>query len=218
MPGYVVRTSSIIEGMNDTTAATRPDSDALFETASEQAGYFTAVQARAAGYSWPLLSYHAKHGRFVRVARGLYRLRDYPSSPREELIAAWLRLAPDAAISHDSALEVLGLSDIIPGSIHLTVPRARRKLARQLGVSTHTTTRPLDAAEVFTREGLRMTTPARTIVDVAESGVAPEQVIEATRQAIDRGLTTPARMRAAARSRGRRVRTLIESALSEMTP
>jgi len=203
--------------MNDRTAAQGPDSDALFATASEQAGYFTAAQARDAGYSWPLLSYHAKHGRFVRVARGLYRLRDYPSSPREELIAAWLRLAPDAAISHDSALEVLGLSDIIPGSIHLTVPRARRKLARQLGVSTHTTTRRLDAAEVFTREGLRMTTPARTIVDVAESGAAPEQVIEATRQAIARGLTTPARMRAAARSRGRRVRNLIESALSEMT-
>ena len=203
--------------MNDTTVATRPDSEALFATASEQAGYFTAAQARAAGYSWPLLSYHAKHGRFVRVARGLYRLRDYPSSPREELIAAWLRLAPDAAISHDSALEVLNLSDIIPGSIHLTVPRARRRLARLPGVSTHTTTRPLGAADVFTREGLRMTTPARTIADVAESGAAPEQVIAATRQAIERGLTTPARIRAAARSRGRRIRNLIESALSVTT-
>lgn len=203
--------------MNDTTAATRPNPEALFATASEQAGYFTAAQARAAGYSWPLLSYHAKHGRFVRVARGLYRLRDYPSSPREELIAAWLRLAPDAAISHESALEVLDLSDIIPGSIHLTVPRARRKLARMPGVSTHTTTRPLDAADVFTRDGLRLTTPARTIVDVAESAAAPEQVIQATRQAIDRGLTTPARMRAAARSRSLRVRNLIDQALSETT-
>ncbi len=203
--------------MDDTTAEARPNSEALFAIASEQAGYFTAAQARAAGYSWPLLSYHAKHGRFVRVARSLYRLRDYPSSPREELIAAWLRLAPDAVISHDSALEVLNLSDIIPGSIHLTVPRARRRLARMPGVSTHTTTRPLGAADVFTREGLRMTTPARTIVDVAESGAAPEQVIAATRQAIERGLTTPARIRAAARSRGRRTRNLIESALSVTT-
>lgn len=151
------------------------------------------------------------------MARGLYRLRDYPSSPREELIAAWLRVAPDAAISQDSALEVLNLSDIIPGSIHLTVPRARRRLARLPGVSTHKTTRPPVAADVFTREGLRMTTPARTIVDVAESGAAPEQVIAATRQAIERGLTTPARIRAAARSRGRRIRNLIESALSVTT-
>jgi predicted transcriptional regulator of viral defense system len=201
--------------MNDTTAATRPDSEALFATASEQAGYFTAAQARAAGYSWPLLSYHAKHGRFVRVARGVYRLRDYPSSPRQELFAGWLRLAPVAAISHESALELLALSDVVPSSIHLTVPRARRRLARQPGVLTHTTTRPLGAADIFTREGLRMTTPARTIVDVAESGVAPEQVIAAIRQAIQRGLTTPSRMQEAARFRGRRIRNLVDTALTE---
>jgi predicted transcriptional regulator of viral defense system len=200
--------------MNDTTTGARPDFEALFATASEQAGYFTAAQAKAAGYSWPLLSYHARRGRFVRVARGLYRLRDYPSSPREELIAAWLRLAPDAAISHESALELLDLSDIIPDSIHLTVPRARRRLARQPGVVTHTTTRPLDAGEVITREGVRLTAPARTILDVAESGGAPEQVVRATRDAIDRGLTTPAGIRAAAGSRGRRVKHLIETALS----
>lgn len=201
--------------MNDTVAGGSPDFEALFGTASEQAGYFTAAQARAAGYSWPLLSYHAKQGRFVRVARGLYRLRDYPSSPREELIAAWLRLAPEATISHESALELLDLSDAIPGSIHLTVPRARRKLARQPGVTTHTTTRPLEAGDVMTREGVRITTTERTIADAAEGGLAPEQIVIAVRQAIDRGLTTPARIRAAASGRGRRVRNLIETGLSE---
>jgi predicted transcriptional regulator of viral defense system len=200
--------------MNDTIYTMRPDFEALFGTASEQAGYFTAAQARAAGYSWPLLSYHAKHGRFVRVARGLYRLRDYPPSPREELIAAWLRLAPDAAISHESALELLDLSDVIPGSVHLTVPRARRKLIRQPGVTTHTTTRPLDAGNVMTREGVRVTTPERTIVDVAASGTAPEQVIMAIRQAIDRGLTTPTRIREVALTRSHRVRSIIETGLT----
>ncbi len=201
--------------MNDTTAAEGPDWEALFATASEQAGYFTAAQGRTAGYSWKLLSYHAKNGRFVRVARGLYRLRDYPSSPREELIAAWLRLAPDAAVSHESALEALGLSDVIPDTIHLTVPRARRKLSRTPGVSIHTTIRPLEGSDVLTRDGVRLTAPARTIVDVAEAGAAPEQVVLATRQAVERGLTTPARVRAAARSRSRRVRDLIETALAE---
>jgi predicted transcriptional regulator of viral defense system len=201
--------------MNDTVRAAKPDSEALFATASEQAGYFTAAQARTAGYSWPLISYHAKQGRFVRVARGLYRLRDYPSSPREDLIAAWLRLAPDAAVSHESALEALDLSDVIPDSIHLTVPRARRKLSRTPGVSIHTTIRPLEVTDVLTRDGVRLTAPARTIVDVAEAGIAPEQVVFATRQAVERGLTTAARVRAAARSRSRRVRDLIETALAE---
>jgi predicted transcriptional regulator of viral defense system len=202
----------------DDTSERSPDFAALFGAASEQAGYFTATQARAAGYSWPLLSYHAKSGRFIRVARGLYRLRDYPSSPREEVVAAWLRLAPDAAISHESALELLDLSDVIPDSIHLTVPRSRRKLVRQSGVTVHTTTRPLGPDDVLTREGVRVTTPERTIVDVAESGIAPEQTVMAIRQAIERRLTTPVRVREAARTRSRRVRDLVESGVARAAP
>jgi predicted transcriptional regulator of viral defense system len=202
----------------DDTSERSPDFAALFGAASEQAGYFTATQARAAGYSWPLLSYHAKSGRFIRVARGLYRLRDYPSSPREEVVAAWLRLAPDAAISHESALELLDLSDVIPDSIHLTVPRSRLKLVRQSGVTVHTTTRPLGPDDVLTREGVRVTTPERTIVDVAESGIAPEQTVRAIRQAIERRLTTPVRVREAARTRSRRVRDLVESGVARAAP
>ena len=192
----------------------RPDHERLFDIATEQAGYFTTAQARGCGFSSPLLSHHAKSGRFVRVARGLYRFRDYPSSPREELLAAWLRLAPEAVVSHESALELLGLSEIIPNLIHLSVPRARRKLARRSGVALHTTTRPLDGAEMVVRSGMRLTGPARTIADVAEAGLAPDQVVRATAQAIDRGLATPSRLRDAVMGRGRRVGQLIEVALA----
>jgi predicted transcriptional regulator of viral defense system len=200
--------------MDDTEAATRPDHERLFDIATEQAGYFTTAQARDCGFSSPLLSHHAKSGRFVRLARGLYRFRDYPSSPREELLAAWLPLAPGAVVSHESALELLGLSDIIPNLIHLSVPRTRRKLTRRTGVALHTTTRPLDGSDVVVRDGMRLTGPARTIADVADAALAPEQVIRAAAQAIDRGLTTPSRLREAARGRGRRVEQLIEFALA----
>jgi predicted transcriptional regulator of viral defense system len=200
--------------MDDTGTATRPDHDRLFDIATEQAGYFTTAQARDCGFSSPLLSHHAKSGRFVRVARGLYRFRDYPSSPREEILAAWLRLAPEAVVSHESALELLGLSEIIPNLIHVSVPRARRKLARRPGVALHTTTRPLDGAEMVVRSGMRLTGPARTIADVAEAGLAPDQVVRATAQAIDRGLTTPSRLREAVLGRGRRVGQLVEIAIA----
>lgn len=193
--------------------ATRPDHEGLFDIATEQAGYFTTAQARASGFSSPLITHHAQSGRFVRVARGLYRLRDYPASPREELLAAWLRLAPEAVVSHESALELLGFSDVIPHKIHLSVSRRRRRLARPSGVVIHTTTRPLDGSDVVVRDGMRLTGPARTIVDVAETGVAPEQVVRAAQQAIDRGMTTPDRLREAARDRGRRVGQLMEIAL-----
>ena len=200
--------------MDDTTAAKRPDHARLFAIATEQAGYFATAQAGDCGFSSPLLTHHATSGRFVRVARGLYRLRDYPSSPREALLAAWLRLAPGAVVSHESALELLGLSDIIPDLIHLSVPRSRRKLARRFGVALHTTTRPLDGSDVVVRDGMRLTAPARTIVDIAEAGVAPEQVVRAARQAVNRGLTTPSRLQEAALGRGRRVRQLVEIALA----
>lgn len=212
-PSHVVSNLSIIQGMND-TSVTHPDHEALFGIATGQAGYFTTAQARDCGFSSPLITHHAKSGRFVRVARGVYRLRDYPSSPREELLAAWLRLAPAAVVSHESALELLGLSDSIPNLIHVSVPRSRRKLSRQSGVVLHTTTRPLAGPDTVVRRGMRLTGPARTIADVAEAGGAPDQVVRAARQAIDRGLTTPSRLREAAHGRGRRVEQLVEVALA----
>ena len=61
---------------------------------------------------------------------------------------------------------------------------------------------------------MRLTGPARTIVDVAETGGAPEQVVRAAQRAADRGMTTPGRLREAAHGRGRRVEQLVEIALA----
>jgi predicted transcriptional regulator of viral defense system len=199
--------------VNDKKAAQRPDHEALFEMASAQAGYFTTAQALDHGFSSALLTHHAKTGRFLRAGRGLYRLRDYPSAPDEKIVAAWLRQAPNAVVSHESALELLGLSDIIADRVHLTVPRERRRLVPQTGVTIHTTTHPLADTDVTSRQGVRLTAPARTIVDVAAAGMAPDQVSAAVRQALERGLTTPALLRQAARSRGRRVERMVEAAL-----
>lgn len=201
--------------MNDTTGL--PNHEELFATASAQAGYFTTAQAEACGFSSALLTHHAKSGRFVRVARGLYRLRDYPDETNEEIVAAWLRQAPNAVVSHESALLLLGLSDVIADKVHLTVPRARRRLVNQPGVVIHTTTRPLAEADVLSRQGVRVTGPERTIVDVAEVGVAPDQVVAAVHSALDRSLTTSSRLRDAARTRSRRVQRLVDQALTEPT-
>ncbi len=181
-----------------------PTEDTLFELASSQSGYFTAAQARACGCSWALLSHHAASGRFVRARRGLYRFRNYPSAPHEEVAAAWLAAGPAAVVSHESALDLLGLAGTIPSAIHLTVPRASRSLLVQPGVRIHTATRPPGADEVVTRSGMRVTAAVRTIIDVAAGGLDPDQVARAARQAIDRGLATPDQLLLAARQRGGR--------------
>ena len=115
-----------------------PDQDCLFEVADSQRGYFTSSQARTCGYSWALLSYHVTSGRLMRVQRGLYRLRQYPSSPREEVLVAMLAAGSGAVVSHDSALDIFGLADVIPDAIHVTVPRSRRSWQAPPSVAMHT--------------------------------------------------------------------------------
>jgi len=200
--------------MHDITMT--PDAQELFALSSEQAGYFTSAQAHTHGYSAQLLSYHADQGRFERVRRGLYRLRDYPSSPREEVMAAWLAAGKaSAVVSHESALEMLGLSDVVPSTIHLLVPRGRRWVRALPGVTMHTTADDLAPDEIVTRQGMRIAAPMRTILDVADSGTAPEQVIMAVGQARARGMISAARLRQAATGRDRRVRELIDRALED---
>lgn len=192
---------------------THPNKALLFDIAATQSGYFTTAQARTSGYSRALLAHHAATGRFVRARRGLYRFRQYPSSPREEVMAAWLAMAPDAVVSHESALDLLGLADTIPDHIHLTVPRSKRSLRPQQQVTLHTATQPPQPDEIVVREGMKLTSPSRTILDVAQSAGAPDQVARAIRQALEGGLTTRDRLLAGARHRGKRVEALVEGLL-----
>ena len=206
--------------MGDTKAETKsletfaPDRSRLFEIASEQGGYFTSEQARACGFSWALLSHHVKNGRFIRVRRGLYRFQEYPSSPREHVLAAWLAVGKETAVvSHESALDVLGLSDVIPDAVHITVPRSRRNLPSLPGVKIHTTARPIKPADRVMREGMAVTSAKRSILDAAEAGTAPEQIEKAIIQAIDKGMATARQLKRDAGERGRRVAGLVADAI-----
>ena len=194
----------------------KPSRDQLFELASEQGGYFTAAQAQGCGFSRALLAHHAKSGRFLRVRQGLYRFREYPSSSREDVIAAWLATGREiAVVSHESALDLLGLSDVVPEVVHLTVPRARRYRSKSPGLAIHTTTRRLGKSDIVIRDGIRVTAATRSIIDAAEAGTAPEQIMVAISQALDRGTATESKLHAAAKARGGRVERLVRQVLEE---
>ena len=140
-----------------------PDHDALYHLAEPQAGYFTARQASRAGFSWERLTDYSKNGRFQRLAHGIYRLTRFPSSRFEDLFVVWLKCGPKSAISHESALALYDLSDVLPAEVHVTVPRTASR--RRNGISLHTNR--LRPADVVKREGLPVTSVARTIADVA---------------------------------------------------
>jgi predicted transcriptional regulator of viral defense system len=201
----------------DDAARSRPDRQALFDIASEQDGYFTAEQAAACGYAPDMLTYHANTGAFRRVYRGVYRFRDYPSSPHEDVFAAWLAVGKDeAVVSHETALDLWDLSDVVPGAVHLTLPRSHRSRAKRSlpGVIIHTTSRQLADSDVRRQYGIRLTSPERTVLDAAETGTQPEQIERAVGQAFRRGWIDLTRLRKAAEGRGTRVADLIVRALA----
>ncbi|CAN5905747.1 hypothetical protein BH23ACT10_BH23ACT10_19730 [soil metagenome] len=193
------------------------DPDALYRLAESQAGYFTTHQAERIGMHRSTLRHHARpNGRYQRARRGLYRLRHFPSSPHEHVVAAWLPLeGTGALVSHDSALELYELSDTIPDAVHISIPRTTRGRRPRSGVRFHTMEHPPTSNEIRIVHGLPVTTPERTIVDAFEAGSQVEQVEMAVRQALDRGLTTRRRLRSAGSTRSRRVQAFIERSLME---
>jgi|SRR5690606_9396225 len=197
--------------MSDTISRDR--FECLFAIAASQMGHVTTRQARDCGMASNLIEYHVRRGRLKRVHRGVYRLRDYPSAPREEVMAAWLAAGPHrAVVSHESALDLFQLGDVIPDDIHLMVSRSVRNLPRLEGVRFHTTSIPLTDDDVVVRDGIRITSVARTILDLAQSGLAPDQIDLAVRQALDRGLVLEDQLETAASGRSHRVQQLIRDA------
>jgi predicted transcriptional regulator of viral defense system len=190
----------------------------LYELAASQAGYFTAAQARGLGYTPRGLHHHVAAGHLERVRRGFYRLVGVPSDPHEDVVAAWLRFASRrAVVSHDTALVLYDLEPSRSHEIHLTMPRGHRPRNRQseTGIRLHTTVEPLRRNEVANRFGVLVTSPARTVADIAEVGVEPGVVVQATARALAIGLVTPDELRAAVKRRSARVRRLVERAIGE---
>ena len=108
--------------------ATRsPDWDHLFEIGAAQEGLFTARQAAEAGYSPQLLAHHLGAGRMSRVRRGVYRIVHFPAGDHEDLTAIWLWSDREGVFSHQTALALHDLSDVLPAQVHLTLPEGWRK-------------------------------------------------------------------------------------------
>jgi predicted transcriptional regulator of viral defense system len=165
-----------------------PDRDRLFATASSQEGLFTATQAADAGYSLQLLAHHLRAKTVIRVRRGIYRLVHFPAGEHEDLVAVWLWSGQQGVVSHHSALARHGLSDALPGTLHLTLPLAwlRRRLRAPTGLMLHHADLP--ATDRTWHGPVPMTSVGRTLVDCAQAGLSPDLMQRAAQQALRRGL------------------------------
>jgi hypothetical protein len=99
-----------------------------------------------------------------RVYRGVYVVGHLALSPLANERAAVLTCGPRSVVSHWSAAYLWGLIDERPSATDLTMtdPACRKRA----GLRVHEVAR-LFAADVRTKGGIRLTSPARTIVELA---------------------------------------------------
>jgi len=161
----------------------------LLAAAAAQHGYFTTELAAEHGISRRALSWRAQNGSAERIAHGLYRLPHWPPDPSDELYALQA-IAPFGTFSHDTALTLLGLTDIIPSTIHFTIPETSRLRSRP-GVTLHRSRRGAMTDRTL-RDGLWVSTARRALLDAAREGADPDQLVSAARDARERAMLTPA--------------------------
>lgn len=165
---------------------------ALAGVTAYQWGMITTAQARQVGISAQTMAALAKQELLERVRHGVYRMAGAPSDPADGLRAAWLAMAPElapdaqltadavAVVSHRSAADLHGLGDMNAFEFEFTV--AGRRQSRDKGIVFHRGT--LSLQEWMLVGGLPVTTPARTVVDLAREGIDGGHLAGVARDAI----------------------------------
>jgi predicted transcriptional regulator of viral defense system len=184
-------------------SGTQPQWNRLYEVASGQAGYFTAKEARDAGFSLPLLQHHLDAGRVERSQRGVFRLVTFPPTEEEGLVPTWLWSRREGTFSHETALTLHQLSDALPSKMHLTVPMTWKK--RRIKIPRNLV---LHFADVHDddrewRGPIQLTKPLRTVIDCSVDAVSTDLVEQAVREGVRRRLFTRANVKQALTQRTR---------------
>lgn len=155
--------------------------------AADHQGAVAYADLRGAGLTRGAIDHRVGRGRLHRRHRGVYLVGHEVPADRAPLFAATLALGPDAYVRHRSALEQHGVLAALQGPVHVTVVgRCRRSRA---GIRVHRTTR-IAPEDLGTLAGLRITSPARAILDFADTAT-PRELERAVNEAHVQRLATP---------------------------
>jgi hypothetical protein len=173
--------------------------ECLYQVSEAQQGYFTARQAVACGYPTSSHVYHLKVGTWQREYRGIYRLTRFPPTDHAQYVlwSLWSRNrqgVPQGVYSHQTALSLFDLSDLMPARLHMTVPPAfRRNSPTPKVLVLHRGGIVPD--EMEERQGFRVVRPIRAVADLlAEASVSSDHLQMALREGLRRGVITRAEL------------------------
>ena len=181
---------------------------ALAEVSTRQHGVVTTAQLHACGFGRAAITHRVETRQLVRLHRGVYRVGPN-QSPLAAATAAVLACGPEAVLSHRSAAALHGFGKW-GGPIEVTGPTHRR---HKEGVRVHEAT--LEEWEVTRVEGLLVTTPLRTIRDLAAETSRDELERTIAEAQIQRKLNRPSLTSAVDQHAGRRGAVALRAAASE---
>jgi hypothetical protein len=136
----------------------------IAQIAALQLGNITRPQLLGLGMSPPAIARWVKTGRLYRLHRGVYSVGCPPVTPLERAAAAVLACGERATLSHSSAMTLWGFWKRWDEPFEVTVAGDRRPS----GITVHRAAGLL-RRDIWTRQGIRVTSPARTLLDSAPS-------------------------------------------------
>jgi hypothetical protein len=156
----------------------------LAEFASAQHGAFDRSQALELGLSENQVDYRVRTGAWLVIDHGVYKMAGTPETWHQRVMAACL--AGPAVASHRSAAALWKMLDMETDLVEVTALRHRRRHAS--AVVWHESYH-LSEREVTERDGIAVTKPVRTILDL---GVVldPDVLEEVVDDALRRGLVS----------------------------
>ena len=154
---------------------------AIADVAAKQHGNITRKQLLGLGLDDAAIAYRVKIGRLHRVCRGVYAVGRRPITAVERASAAVFACGPGAALSHGSAMTLWGFWRRWDEPFEVTVQRDRRTP----GIIVHRSN-TLRRPDLTTHLGIRVTSPARTILDIN-----PRLNDKALKRAVNSALHTP---------------------------
>ena len=134
---------------------------AIARLASRQRGYITRQQLLDLGLGSEAIRYRVNKGRLIPVYTGVYAVGHVPTAAPDRAYAAVLACGPDAVLSHGSAASLWGVDKRWQTPFEVTAPSARRRP----GIRVHRT--DLHRRDIRLHDGIRVTSPAKTILDIA---------------------------------------------------